>query len=84
MSAFKTEKMSAPTKNNNEYRREEKEKFKYKEETKKEKYNNTAFSMLFLLYHYRNQLSHEKNIEQKYHGEKLYSKALQNFDTAQL
>ncbi len=48
-----------------------KKKFKYKEETKNKKYNNTAFSMLFLLYHYHNQLSHEKNIQQKRHGSKL-------------
>ena len=48
-----------------------KNKFKYKEETKNEKYNNTAFSMLFLLYRNRYQLSHEKNIQQKRHGGKL-------------
>jgi hypothetical protein len=39
-----------------------KNKFKYKEETKNEKYNNTAFSMLFPLYRCRCQLSHEKTL----------------------
>jgi hypothetical protein len=52
-----------------------KKKFKYKEETKNEKYNNTACSMLFLLYRCRYQVSHEKTFNKNVMAESFHNMA---------